>query len=208
MRNITLILIISTFISCKSQFNSIPNSEKSIELNDAELNIELNKSQLKSTKSSPFASSKSMTKELEMQLLFRKKYINIINKIRNEYPNRPLIILESYPFECTSCPADYVTFFNNKILITLRLENIQNKTLEEIQYVEKRRLTEFTNSMFDDLKIIYKNLELKTKWNSNPSEYGTELDCSDGNNSFYSVYFPNGKIESMYMRCWTAKLNK
>tara|TARA_R110002051_G_scaffold104454_1_gene177023 strand:+ start:136 stop:732 length:597 start_codon:yes stop_codon:yes gene_type:complete len=198
--------MILTFINCKSQSNPNSNSEKYVELNAAELSIELNESQLKNTKSSPFTSSKSMAKELEIQLLFRKKYFSVINEIRTEYPNRPLIISESYPFECSGCPANYVNFFNNKILITLRLEDFQNKSIDEIEYKEKRRLTEFKNSMFDDLKIIYKNLELKTKWNSNPAEYGTDLDCSDGSNSFYSVYFPNGTIESMYMRCWTAEL--
>ncbi len=208
MRNITLTLLILTFMSCKSQSNSIPISEKFIELNNVKLNMEINNSQLKSIESSPFKSSKFMAKELEMQLQLRKKYIDVINEIRTEYPKNPLLILESYDFICSGCPADYVTFFNNKILITLQLEDIQNKTLDEIQYIEKRRSTDFKNRMFGDLKIIYKNLDSKTKWNSNPSEYGTELDCSDGSKSFYSVYFPNGAIESMYMRCWTAELNK
>lgn len=207
MRSITLVFIILTFINCKSQSISIPNSEKPIVLNDSEFNEEMHESQLRSIKASPFLSSiSSIPKNLEMQLLFRNKYINIINEIRVEYPKEPLIILESYDFICGNCPADYVTLFNNKIYITLQLENIQNKTLDEIQYTEKRRLTDFKNSMLDDVKIIYKNLNLTTKWNSNPAKYGTAYDCSDGSNSYYSVYFPNGKIESMYMRCWTAKL--
>lgn len=190
-------------MSCKSQSNSIPYSGKFIELN-----MEINNSQLKSIEKSPFPSSKSLKKELEIQLLLRKKYIDVINQIRTQYPKRPLLILESYDFICKGCPADYVTLFNNKILITLRLENIQNKTLDEIKYSEERRLTNFKSSMFDDLKIIYKNLNLKTKWNSKPLKYGTELGCSDGSKSFYSVCLPNGTIESMYMRCWTAELKK
>ncbi|WP_422091661.1 hypothetical protein [Tenacibaculum ovolyticum] len=182
--------------------------DKSIELDNIELNMEINKSQLRSIESSPFISSKSMAKELETQLLFRKKYIDIITQIRTEHPRKPLIILESYDFICSGCPANYVTFFNDKVLITYQLEDFQNKHIDKIKYIEKERFTDLKNSMYDDLKIIYKKLDLKTKWNSNPVEYGTEYDCSDGGKYFYSVYLVNGTIESMYMRCWTAKLNK
>jgi len=206
MRNFTLLLTILAFINCKSQ--TISDLEKSVEYNDVELNMAINKSQLLSIGSSPFKSAKFMTRDLEMQLRFREKYIDIIKKIRTEYPDRPLIILESYDFICSGCPADYVSFFNNKILITYSLENFQNRPIDEIQYIEVRNHTNFKNAMFDDLKIIYKKLNLKAKWNSNPAEYGTEHDCSDGGKSFYTVYFPNGKIESMYMRCWTARLSK
>ena len=77
-----------------------------------------------------------------------------------------------------------------------------------MKYLEKERTTDFENSMYYDLKIIYDNLKRKKKWNFNPSEYGIEYGCSDGSKSFYSVYFPDGVIESMYMRCWTALSNK
>lgn len=208
MKNIAFTLFFLTLVSCKNQAKSISVVENTIVLNSLELNMEINKSLLKSIESSPFASSKSMTKEIELQLLFRKKYIDIINKIKKSYPKRPLIILESYEFICTGCPANYVAFFNNKILITYRLENFQNKHIDQIKYIEKEKLTDFNNSMFDDLKIIYKNLDLTTNWNSNPTVYGTDYDCFDGSNSFYSVYFPDGTIESMYMRCWTSKMKK
>lgn len=207
MKNITLTLLILTFFNCKSQSKSIPSTEKPIELNNVELNLEINKSQLKSIEFSPFASSKSMEKELKTQLIFRKKYIDAINQIRKEYPKNPLILLENYDFTCTGCPAYYVVIFNNEILISYQLDSFQNKTIDDIKYIEKEKLTDFDN-MFNDLKIIYKNLNLKAKWNSNPAEYGVEYGCSDGSKSFYSVFFPDSRIESMYMRCWTAEFNK
>ena len=123
-------MFLLTYLSCKTNSNLSLN--QSVQRNVEELNIEINKSQLESIKPSPFQSSEFMTKELETQLLFRKKYINVINEIKKEYPENPIVFIESYQFSCSGCPAYYVSFFNNKILISYQLKTIQNEQIDKM----------------------------------------------------------------------------
>jgi len=169
----------------------------------SELNQQFNDSQIKSTENSPFNSAKSMGSELNVQMKFRDSYIDRLKEIQAEYPENPIIVVENYDFICFGCPADYVSFFNNKILITFNLDMNTNK------YVEKKENKNIDDLIFEDgfyydIIEIYENLNSEKKWNSNPERYGTE-DCFDGGHTFYNIYYPDEKIESMYMRCWISK---
>ncbi len=151
------------------------------------------------------AVKESMSKELDMQLLFREKYINDIIELAKKYPKNPIIIVESYDFICNGCPADYIRLYNGKVLINYNLGQIHGKKTYEIQYNrDKIDLKTEKYNISDDLKIIYEKLKSKKQWNANPDEYDSK-NCSDGAKTIYSVYHPNRKIESMYIRCWIAE---
>ncbi len=154
-------------------------------------------------------SSSFMSNELKLQLSFRKKYIDHISEIAKIHSHKPIVIVESYDFICNGCPADYVIIYNEEVLIKYTLESIKNgQKIDEIKYLKKEHLIKSEkNNVSDDLKIIYKKLNSKEKWNSNPEQYDSKT-CSDGAHTFYSVYYPNGNIESMYIRCWVAQFEK
>ena len=158
---------------------------------------------IESINRSPFNSAKSLKPELKMQKKFRDLYISKLKKIQLKYPENPIIVVENYDFICMGCPADYILFFNNEILITLYLnsntakyeEKKENKNIDDVIY---------DGEIYSDLLEIYENLNSEKKWNSAPEKYGTE-DCFDGGHTFYTVYYPNRELESMYMRCWLPK---
>ena len=159
-----------------------------------------NESQIESINKSPFNSAKSLQPELKMQKKFRGLYINKLNEIQLKYPENPIIVVENYDFICMGCPADYISFFNNEILITLNLNSYTAKYEEKKEYKNIDDLV-YDGGIHNDLIEIYENLNSKKKWNAEPEKYGTE-DCFDGGHTFYNVYYPNKKLESMYMRCW------
>ena len=62
-----------------------------------------------------------------------------------------------------------------------------------------------TGYKYVDLDILLEEIKKGKSWNKQPDKYGTD-ECFDGGHTFYTVFYPNGKIESMYMRCWTKNL--
>ncbi|MDY8135458.1 hypothetical protein [Aquimarina sp. 2201CG5-10] len=158
---------------------------------------------MESIKKSPFNSAKSLESELKMQKKFRDLYINKLNEVQLKSPNNPIIINENYDFICMGCPADHISFFNNEVLITL---NLNRKTMKYDEKKENKNIDDLIleGGIYSDIIEIYENLNSKKKWNVEPEKYGTE-DCFDGGHTFYTVYYPNNQIESMYMRCWLPK---
>lgn len=154
------------------------------------------------------AVKESMSKELDMQFLFREKYINDIIELAKKHPKNPIIIVESYDFMSSGGPAVYVRLYNDEILIKYRLGETNGKKIREIQYKKHRtNLKKEKYYIYNDLMIIYDKLKSKKQWNANPDEYDDKT-CFDGANTIYSVYHPNKKIESMYIRCWIAQYKK
>ncbi|WP_155827691.1 hypothetical protein [Gillisia sp. JM1] len=165
------------------------------------MNREINTAHLESVKNSPFESSNTVNPELKVQLKFRDSYLQKLTELKTKYPNKPILLTESYSYICFGCVASYVNIFVDGVLVNYKFDSKNKKYIEKIEYKNLSDL-ENSNGSYDDIKELYEKLEIKKDWNKNPKLYGNE-DCSDGDQTFYSVYYPNGKIESMYMRCWT-----
>ncbi len=144
-----------------------------------------------------------MTAELKMQKKYRIQYENDLNEIIKSNPSDTIILTENYDFICFGCPADYVDIFIKNKLISYR-KNITEKKYKKTVEILTKNLRDSTGYFRSDILELRKEIKKGNNWNSYPERYGTD-DCFDGGHTFYTVFYPTGKIESMYMRCWTPK---
>lgn len=170
-----------------------------------QLNEKIDKSQKKAVQESPFLKSgKAMKNELSQQFKQRIQYLPFIEDLRLKNPNDTLMLVENYSFICLGCQADFVQIISKEMYIELNQEEIENNNYEinMISLVEA-----FKNEAYylSDVKELKEEISQSEQWNANPKKYGTD-DCFDGGHTFYSVIYPDGKITSMYMRCWIDKL--
>ena len=165
------------------------------------LNKRINTANKMSVEKSPFDSAKSMGTELKRQLEFRDEYVNKLSELGTTYPDKPVILTESYTFICFGCIADYVSIFTDGILYEYTFDSNQKKYIEKSKKISVEDLV-FEGGAQDDIKEIYESVIANEKWNKNPKKYGDE-NCFDGSQTFYTVYKTNKEVESMYMRCWT-----
>ena len=142
-----------------------------------------------------------MGTDLKRQLEFRDKYVNKMTELRASYPDKPIILTESYMFICTGCVADYVSIFTDGILYEYTFDSSLKKYIEKSKQVSVEDLV-FEDGAQDDIKEIYESVVAKENWNENPKKYGDE-NCLDGSQTFYTVYNADNLFESMYIRCWT-----
>lgn len=154
-----------------------------------------------SVKKSPFQSAKAIRTELKRQLEFRDEYAIKLSELRTTYPNKPIILIESYMFICFGCVAHYVSIFTDGILYEYTYDSGLKKYIEKSKQISVEDLI-FEDGAKDDIKEIYESVVSNENWNENPKKYGDE-NCFDGSQTFYTVYKTNNQIESMYMRCWT-----
>lgn len=185
---ILLNLVFLILVGCKSA-------------NISELNKRINTSNNLSIEKSPFPSANSMGIELKRQLAFRDEYANKLTELRTTFPDKPIILTESYMFICLGCVADYVSIFTDGILYEYTYDSSLKKYIEKSKQVSVDDLV-FEGGAQDDIKEIYESVVANENWNENPKKYGDE-NCFDGSQTFYTVYKTDNQIESMYMRCWT-----
>ncbi|NLR95124.1 hypothetical protein [Flammeovirga agarivorans] len=168
------------------------------------LNNQIDQNQKASLVNSPFNTAKGMNLELKTQKKYRIQYEKDLRKMLKENTTDTIILKENYNFICFGCPADFVQIFSKNKLIVYRLKDKEKK-------YQNATLTLTDDLMIDPNKYYYNDIiELKEEivkgnnWNSNPENYGTDK-CFDGGHTFYTVFYPSSKIESMYMRCWIGK---
>ncbi|MEL7124443.1 MAG: hypothetical protein AAFO07_33715 [Bacteroidota bacterium] len=174
---------------------------KSVKISD--LSRQIDSANKKSITESPFQSANTMHAELKNQLKVRDQYLSKVNEIRTEFPSQTIILIEHYSQICIGCFADYVKVFTNGLLIVLALDVDKKEYSEKMTRVHTKDLL-FENGFYEDIIEIFDRIDAGKKWNSQPEIYGNE-DCFGGDQSFYTVSFPNGQLESMYMRCWVPK---
>lgn len=167
------------------------------------LNRQIDQSQKASLKDSPFDTANGMTTELKVQKKYRIQYENELNELIKTNQNDTIILTENYDFICINCSANNISIFiKNKLIL-------YSKQIPEKKY--KRTVELLNENLSDSTGYFYSNIiELKNEirkgysWKSKPENYGTD-ECFDGGHTFYTVFYPTGKIESMYMRCWLPK---
>lgn len=177
MKVVFLVLPILIFVSC---------------LSVSRLNQQIDKNQKKSLINSPFETAKGMKAELKMQIKFRPQYENDLKQVLETSNSEIIILVENYDFTCFGCPADDVQIYTESQLSSYILD-YKNKKYQKVKGEWRGDISEFLSEIYED-----------NKWNEKPEKYGTD-DCSDGGHTFYTIFFPSGKIESMYMRCWIDK---
>jgi hypothetical protein len=123
--------------------------------------------------------------------------------LKLKFPNDTLILKENYDYICIGCPADYVAIYVDSLLYSYRLEEHHTDyTKQQLQIL--KNFSDKDGYFYDDFSELIREIRTNSKWYVNPEKFGTDY-CFDGGHTLYTVIFPSGKIESMYMRCWIPK---
>lgn len=168
-----------------------------------QLNLQIDKSQKVSLTESPFNTARGMTDELKRQFKYRSLYLFDLDSIISTNINDTIILQENYDYICFGCSADYVAVFIDSSLITYRLK-MPGKSYQKVQSVLSKYLRDSDGYVYYDILELRNEIRHVEKWNQNPGQFGTDS-CFDGGHTLFTVIFPSGKIESMYMRCWIPK---
>lgn len=170
----------------------------------SKLNEKINLSQKDCLLNSPFIHVvNGMDKELKIQIKYRENYNSDIDSLIKTYPNDTIILKENYDFICLGCPADYVQVFVEKIVVTYTKQFNDKKYQRSIEKLSQNFIDSKGYSHNDILELKQELVKNKF-WNKHPDKYGTDK-CLDGGHTFYTIIYPDGRIESMYMRCWLNK---
>jgi hypothetical protein len=168
-----------------------------------QLNQKIDESQKKAIVVSPFKTAKGLNKEISQQRKIRLEYLGIIDSLKIKFPKDTIFLTENYDFICLGCPADYIQILYKNNLLTIRKYPNSNNY--------KRENSTLTNLYFDeqgfyysDIHEIISEIRKSDSWFEKPEKYGTD-NCFDGGHTFYTVIYPDNKINSMYMRCWINK---
>ncbi len=157
-----------------------------------ELNHLIDQSQRISISESPFKTAPSCNAYLDVQLKYRKQYLKRIAALRANSPTDTILLTEIYDYICINCPSQYSSILIDTILYIYKSE------------IPVRRYEESVIG-YANYDLIDREIKSNVLWYKNPERFGTD-NCFDGSHTFYTVIFPSGKIESMYMRCLTYDL--
>ncbi len=188
MKHLSIIILILFLTSCSVTYN---------------LNRQIDQSQNASLKNSPFETANGMTSELKMQRNYRTQYEKELNELIKANQNDTIILTENYDFICLGCPADYIQIFIKNKLISYRMEYPSKEYKKTIESLTSG-LVDSTGFVYSDILELKNDIRKDREWNKNSLKYGTD-NCFDGGHTFYTVFYPTGEIESMYMRCWIPK---
>lgn len=144
-----------------------------------------------------------MNSELKMQKKYRIQYEKELSLFIKNNKNDTIILSENYDFICFGCPADIIQILIKNKLISYN-KQFSEKNYKKTVELLTEDLRDSTGYYYSDLVELKEEIKKGNNWNRNPEKYGTDK-CLDGGHTFYTVFYPSGKIESMYMRCWTPK---
>jgi len=165
-----------------------------------QLNRQIDKSQKEAILISPFRTAKGMYNRIASQKRIRPQFLTMIDSVRRVFPNDTILLVEGYHFVYLDAPANYIQIQFG--------DNLFSRSVD-FQTMKYKNKTESLSILHDDFNridvgYIYKlREEISTgdNWNVILQKYGTDK-CDDGEHTFFTCIYPDGKIISMYMRCW------
>jgi hypothetical protein len=190
---ITSLIIISTF-GCKDV---------------VKLNNEIYAVQKQAVLKSPYRSASGTTVYVDAQKNFRLRTLPklIRNKIFNpDVLGDTIFMTETFDAICINCPSDWMKVLIKDTIYSVRAEILGHKggikynvEVEPFDPSSKDFQYKLRNS---ELIEIVSKIRNGNTWTSNPLQYGSD-NCNDGDHTILTVIYPNKKIESLYVRCWT-----
>lgn len=166
------------------------------------LNKGMDASSKSAIKSSPFAAAPKASSALNEQKKFRQVYLDVIQKMKKQNHQDTIVLTEFYEYSCGTCPAEYVDI-QTPTQIQLFDKSANGSYVFRKTISSSSKKSEFEIYSFQVQEIL-KQLRKTGSWNKNPQYYGNDK-CKDGAHTFYTLFFPDGRVESMYMRCWTLR---
>ncbi|MFT4850982.1 MAG: hypothetical protein ACI83B_003544 [Sediminicola sp.] len=151
-------------------------------------------------KASPFESAETAERYRKVQKKQRELYVGLIDSVLKINFQDTVYLIESHSEICVNCPASLVQIWTSEDIIKLEVNDstydsysFSTLKIENIEYYN-------TSSMYRDIRELKEEMKKGVNWWEHPMAYGTER-CMGGSHSFYTVFF-DGRIESMYMRCF------
>ncbi len=181
-RHLLLFYLIFTFNFCFSQ-------SKATKLTDLQKKLE--DSSKKSIANSPYRDSKFMTNNLSDHTnIIRDLYLMKVIELKDKYPKRNILIIESFDFPCQNCPPQYIEIYDGKNYSTYSIIHNGNFKLR------KNNNTKIDSNLNADIIEIFKKDTLRSE------KYRTNK-YHKKKNTFYHLFYSSNKVESVYIKHWT-----
>jgi len=171
-----------------------------------ELNERLYEVQKKQIQQSPYKSASRMFERIKAQRKFRTQEIPYLLKeklFQQKALVDTLLVFEDFDEICFNCPSDRMQVLYQDTVYFVERKNSGNKVLYSGQKVklDTSLNDRYLYHEYHELVEIKNKMKRKEDWLLTPLEYGSD-GCLDGNHSLMTAIFPNGKIETIYVRCW------
>lgn len=191
MKKLLLLVFTISFLSCSDL---------------RELNERIDIAQKEQIQQSPYESASRMSVRIESQRRFRSKELPELLKdklFQKIELTDTLLILEDFDEICFNCPSVRMQVLYQDTVYSIGREVKGSR----VDYNAKK--IKFDSSLNDsyqyhdyhELVEIKNKMKRKEDWTSNPLEYGSD-GCLDGNHTLITALYPEGKIKTMYVRCW------
>lgn len=165
------------------------------------LNNSINKAQTEAIKTSPYSDAKHFAVS-KFQTQFRlTKFPKAISSLL--FDKTPLVdtlwIVESFDEMCPDCSSYSSDLLYKDSLYTY------NEIGSDSNSRSKFKVSKFVNKLdlyHDVILEVVDSVRQKSNWLANPLHYGANM-CNDGDHTIVTIVYPDRRIESLYVRCWT-----
>jgi len=178
-----------------------------------ELNNEIYETQIKALSESPYKNASYAKSYIDAQKEFRiSKFYKPLQKrlLSAASVNDTVFITETFDEICMGCSSDWM-----KVLIRDTIYSFNKEILGHRGGVTYSLKSEYfnidskDNYQFRDNEFIeiVRKIRRGETWRDAPLKYGSD-DCADGDHTMVTIIYPDKHIETLYVRCWMAEMNR
>ena len=171
------------------------------------LNMQIYAAQKQALETSPYQTAGRISTEINVQKNFRQKRLPpaFRQAIFKADSKDTVLLLESYDEICLGCLPYRMQVLHKDTVY--QLESTFNNKTKETEYLLKKKefqpdlYIEYDQFDYSEFIEVYNKIKNGISWTENSLVYGSDQ-CLDGDHTMVTALYPNGKIESIYVRCW------
>lgn len=191
MRYTICILLLFTTISC-SRYE--------------ELNKKIFEEQKNHIKKSAFNDARGTFDHIKAQKKFRGDKLPELLKFKLSEMNTgdTIYLMESFAENCIKCASDVMHLLLRDELIVI--ESYGNYKVDSVRFNKDSIDSNYQRKYGKLIEIRRKELN-NIDWTSNALELGSN-NCFGGNYTYITAIYPNGRIKTLYVRCWQPEIQR
>lgn len=174
--------------------------------NTKELNEQIYEVQKQELENSPYESAQYAKEKIKRQRRFRQKELpdTFENRVLVQPQADTVIVIEEFDEICSNCPASKMMVLHQDTIYSINRDTEKGSKAEREVHKEPFKTVSLENeylSNYHQFLVIDKKLRNGVDWKANPTSLGSDT-CLGGDYTLATVIYPNGKVESMFVRCW------
>jgi hypothetical protein len=170
------------------------------------LNEQIYKVQKQELENSPYESAQYAKVKIERQRRFRQKELpsTFKNRILAQSRADTVIVIEEFDEICSNCPSSKMMVLHQDTIYTIQRDIEEGSKTKRTVQKELYKTASLDNEYlfnYHYFLVINKKLRSGAEWKANATSLGSDT-CLGGDYTLATVIYPNGEVESMFVRCW------